>query len=75
MRVNNSNCRADILVNMIGESGQYEQFLLDVTIFRVFVKTNSKDNFEFTKNGNYFKWVDAGVAKKAFMRKDKHYLN
>ena len=68
-----SNCRADILVNMKGDSERYEQFLLDITISRVFVKSNSKDNFEFNKNNNLWKWVDAGVAKKAYMRKIKHY--
>ena len=39
---------------MKGDSEKYEQFLLDVTISRVFVKSNSKDNFEFTKNSDYF---------------------
>ena len=68
-----SNSRADILINMMGDSEKYEQFLLDVTISRVFVKSNSKDNFEFTKNSDYFKWVPAGVAKKAFQRKRDHY--
>ena len=57
----------------MGDSEKYEQFLLDVTISRVFVKSNSKDNFEFTKNSDYFKWVPAGVAKKAFQRKRDHY--
>ena len=47
--------------------------MLDITISRVFVKSNSKDNFEFNKNNNRWKWVDAGVAKKAYMRKIKHY--
>ena len=63
-----SNSRADILINMMGDSEKYEQFLLDVTISRVFVKSNSKDNFEFTKNNDYFKWVPAGVAKKCISK-------
>ena len=62
-----------VIVEQMGDSEKYEQFLLDVTISRVFVKSNSKDNFEFTKNSDYFKWVPAGVAKKAFQRKRDHY--
>ena len=57
--------RADILLDAMGESRCYEKYLIDVTIHSSNVKSNIKCHFEFHKNNNYFKWVNAGVAKQA----------
>ena len=37
------------------------------------MSTNIADNFEFDRNKNYVKWMDAGVAKTANKRKEDHY--
>ena len=65
--------RADILLEALGDSGTHEKFLVDVTIYSSHVKSNINCHFEFHKNNKYFRWVNAGVAKKAWIQKKSHY--
>ena len=65
--------RADILLNALGDSGKHEDFLIDVTVYSSHVKSNINCHFEFHKNNKYFRWVNAGVAKKAWTSKQTHY--
>ena len=65
--------RADILLNALGDSGEHEDFLIDVTVYSSHVKSNINCHFEFHKNNKYFRWVNAGVAKKAWTSKQTHY--
>jgi hypothetical protein len=65
--------RADILLRALGDSEKHEDFLIDVTVYSSHVKSNINSHFEFHKNKKYFRWVNAGVAKKAWTSKQTHY--
>ena len=65
--------RADILLRALGDSEEHEDFLIDVTVYSSHVKSNINCHFEFHKNNKYFRWVNAGVAKKAWTSKQTHY--
>ena len=56
---------ADILLDAMGESRCYEKYLVDLTINSSHVRSNLNCHFEFHYNNKYFRWVNAGVAKKA----------
>ena len=65
--------RADILLDAMGESRCYEKYLVDLTINSNHVRSNLNCHFEFHYNNKYFRWVNAGVAKKAQTQKQSHY--
>ena len=45
---------------------------MDVTINSSHVKSILNGHFEFHRNNKYFRWVDAGVTKKAWTQKQTH---
>ena len=60
-------------MSALGDSEEQERFLIDVTVYSSHVKSNINSHFEFHKNKKYFRWVTAGVAKKAWTSKQTLY--